>query len=130
MSVRLCLLSAGLLAIASAPRSAHGSPTDCSHWQQTATTQSLMNACSAKDARRSGTDVEKRYLAYRETLAAGRRAALDATQKAWAKYRDTYCGERGAAVSGGSIQPLVINTCMDTLNRRRAFDLASDSKNP
>ncbi len=85
-----------------------------------------MNVCSAQEAQQSSRDVAKRYLDYRATLAGGRRTALDVTQHAWAKYRDAYCGEEGAIYSGGSIQPMVVNSCVNTLNRRRALDIAND----
>ncbi len=117
-----------LIGGAGASRQALAAGDGCVRWRQTTATQARLNRCSAEDARRSGREVVNAYLAYRATLAGGRRRALDTTQKAWAEYRDAYCGERGAAVSGGSIQPLVVNECTDTLNRRRVLDIQNDRK--
>lgn len=44
-------------------------------------------------------------------------------QRAWIDYRDGHCITVGAQYAGGSIQPLIINSCMTDLTEKRTAEL-------
>ena len=44
-------------------------------------------------------------------------------QRAWIDYRDGHCETEGAQFTGGSIQPLIINSCMASMTRKRTEEL-------
>ncbi|PWJ21616.1 lysozyme inhibitor LprI family protein [Jannaschia seohaensis] len=49
--------------------------------------------------------------------------ALEASQAAWAAYRDAHCAYVGATFGGGSGTGIGINACRIELGRERAADL-------
>ena len=61
----------------------------------------------------------KEYFADR---ANGAQSLLKA-QRGWIDYRDGHCEAEGAQYTGGSIQPLIINTCKASLTRKRTEEL-------
>ena len=44
-------------------------------------------------------------------------------QRAWIDYRDGHCDAEGAQFTGGSIQPLIINSCKAAMTRKRTEEL-------
>lgn len=50
-------------------------------------------------------------------------AKLLEAQRAWLTYRDAQCDAEGAQFAGGSIQPLIINSCLASLTRKRTEEL-------
>ncbi|MEM7290651.1 MAG: lysozyme inhibitor LprI family protein [Pseudomonadota bacterium] len=44
-------------------------------------------------------------------------------QRAWIDYRDGHCTAEGAEYAGGSIRPLIENTCLAALTRHRTEEL-------
>ncbi|MEL6818360.1 MAG: lysozyme inhibitor LprI family protein [Pseudomonadota bacterium] len=44
-------------------------------------------------------------------------------QRAWIDYRDGHCESEGMKYAGGSIQPLIVNSCKADLTRRRNEEL-------
>jgi uncharacterized protein YecT (DUF1311 family) len=44
-------------------------------------------------------------------------------QRAWIDYRDGHCEAEGAQFAGGSIQPLIINSCKASMTRKRTEEL-------
>ena len=44
-------------------------------------------------------------------------------QRAWIDYRDGHCTAEGAEYAGGSIRPLIENTCLASLTRHRTEEL-------
>lgn len=44
-------------------------------------------------------------------------------QRAWIDYRDGQCAAEGAQFTGGSMQPLIINSCLATMTRKRTEEL-------
>lgn len=55
------------------------------------------------------------HLGYFETLLEG--------QRAWLKYRDAHCASHGKLISGGSLEPLIINRCKPRLTNLRSTEL-------
>ena len=44
-------------------------------------------------------------------------------QRAWIDYRDGHCEAEGAQFAGGSMQPLIINSCKASMTRKRTEEL-------
>ncbi len=44
-------------------------------------------------------------------------------QRAWIDYRDGHCAAEGAEYAGGSIRPLIENTCLASITRKRTEEL-------
>ena len=44
-------------------------------------------------------------------------------QRAWIDYRDGHCAATGAEYAGGSIRPLIENSCLAALTRHRTEEL-------
>jgi len=44
-------------------------------------------------------------------------------QRAWIDYRDGHCDAEGASFTGGSMQPLIINSCKASMTRKRTEEL-------
>ena len=44
-------------------------------------------------------------------------------QRAWIDYRDGHCETQGAQFAGGSIRPLVVNSCLADKTRERVTEL-------
>lgn len=49
--------------------------------------------------------------------------ALRAAQRAWVPFRDAACYAEGTLFEGGSIQPMIVQSCKADLTRRRTQDL-------
>ncbi|MHA7818073.1 MAG: lysozyme inhibitor LprI family protein [Erythrobacter sp.] len=44
-------------------------------------------------------------------------------QRAWIEYRDAHCRSEGYAARGGSLEPLLVSTCMQHLTQQRIDQL-------
>ncbi len=48
---------------------------------------------------------------------------LREAQRAWISYRDLACAAEGVVFRGGSMEPLIVSTCLERLTRERTEDL-------
>ena len=48
---------------------------------------------------------------------------LLASQRAWLKFRDAQCAAEGYMARGGSMEPLLVTSCMEELTKARAKQL-------
>jgi uncharacterized protein YecT (DUF1311 family) len=106
----------------SSPVWAQDAVVDC----ENAMTQRDMNICSYEDyiaADRALNDTYAWALARTEDWGFGTQDALRAAQRAWIPYRDAACHAEGQLHEGGSIRPLIENTCKATLTTRRTQDM-------
>ena len=90
-----------------------------------AQTQLEMNECALRDYQVADTELNARYATARallERLGAGAVALRDA-QRAWLAFRDSACEAEGAVYAGGSIQPMIVASCLARLTRQRSEDL-------
>lgn len=92
-------------------------------------TQADMNVCSFRDYLRADIELnqgwEKVAARYRGTSASGKPSPqsefglmLDA-QRAWLLYREKQCDGEGKGYEGGSIRPLIENSCRERITRQR-----------
>lgn len=104
---------------------------DCSDPQ----TQSEMNICSYQMWQAADGDLNYAYKMARDvarTMDAslpdewkGAEVALRDAQRAWITFRDKNCELAGFAAQGGSMEPLLVNTCMEDMTRKRTEELRS-----
>jgi uncharacterized protein YecT (DUF1311 family) len=53
----------------------------------------------------------------------GAEQALREAQRAWIAFRDAGCKAEGYRVAGGSMQPMVVATCLERVTRARTEEL-------
>ncbi len=99
-----------------------------------------MNVCSYQAYQAADEDLNLAYEMARDSLkqvdqdiAAGNGIAKEGdekgvillrdAQRAWIVYRDKFCAAEGHMYSGGSIRPLIENTCKEALTRQRTEEL-------
>ena len=104
------------------------------------TTQLAMNMCSYQAYKAADEDLNLAYQFARDALqnidddiAAGNGIAKEGdekgvillrdAQRAWIIYRDKSCAAEGQMFYGGSIRPLIENTCKESLTRQRTEEL-------
>ena len=90
----------------------------CAHreWEQAdAELNALWPQVRAIMQREDGYAVEDDQPGYWESL-------LEA-QRAWIAYRDTHCTAEGYYARGGSMESLLVSTCMTDLTKQRTRDL-------
>jgi uncharacterized protein YecT (DUF1311 family) len=119
--IRRTLLAAAFAAGLGVPSGeAQAQPIDCAN----ATTQTDMTICAGGAAKAADRDLNKTYT----TLVAriDRKdavAMLRDAEKAWIGYRDKECAFETSLTAGGSIHPMVVAQCLETLTRARQKEL-------
>ncbi|RST51989.1 DUF1311 domain-containing protein [Variovorax sp. DXTD-1] len=98
---------------------ANAGPDDCNPNGN----QQQMNACAARDFRAADAALNIRYGEVMKTLSPRMRVALRTEQRAWLKGRDPACKRASKANEGGSIWPLVFNSCLEKSTRERTAEL-------
>ncbi|QUJ77234.1 DUF1311 domain-containing protein [Sulfitobacter albidus] len=82
--------------------------------------QQLMNACAAKDYREADAALNRAWgpaKDFGDRIGVGG-DLLDA-QRAWLAYRDAACAVHASPFEGGSLQPLILSTCLTDLTVAR-----------
>ena len=131
---RLAVLtaSAGLLALLlpAAPASAQQDPDiDCDN----ATVQMELTYCAEKDWQAADAKLNTAYSAAMKSMRAmdadlpadlkGAAEALKEAQRAWIPYRDKACAAAGFLARGGSMEPMLIYSCLAQLTADRTQEL-------
>ena len=131
---RLAVLtaSAGLLALLlpAAPASAQRDPDiDCDN----ATVQMELTYCAEKDWQAADAKLNTAYSAAMKAMRAmdadlpadlkGAAEALKEAQRAWIPYRDKACAAAGFLARGGSMEPMLIYSCLAQLTADRTQEL-------
>jgi uncharacterized protein YecT (DUF1311 family) len=130
---RVLLAVAALLCSAPLAASQDGEPdVDCAN----AMTQMEMNICAHRDYEAADTDLNT---AYKKSMASARDMdeefketsehlvgavdALKRAQRAWIGYRDGQCELAGFEARGGSMEPMLVSSCLADLTRKRTEEL-------
>lgn len=102
---------------------------DCTNPQ----TQTEMNICAGESLRAADGDLNADYKLARDEMRVidsylqgdlkGAEKALLTGQRAWIKYRDGACEAEGFSVRGGTMESMVVATCLERLTRQRSEDL-------
>ena len=85
--------------------------------------QQQMNDCAVRDFRAADAALNIRYGEVMKTLSPQMRVALRNEQRVWLKGRDPGCKRASRANEGGSIWPLVFNSCLEKSTRKRTAEL-------
>ena len=133
MNWSMMLMLCGCVLLKDAPASSEDvRPVDCSNAQ----TQADMNQCAADDYRKADAAMNAQWAETRAAMLAWDKATppsqdngaakrLLASQRAWLAYRDAACDVEGYSVEGGSMQPLIVSSCLAELTTRRTEELKS-----
>ena len=62
-------------------------------------------------------------VAQRLTWPNSKEKALLASQRAWISYRDAQCELEGFSMRGGTAEPLMVSSCLETLTKQRTEEL-------
>ncbi|MEP5732064.1 MAG: lysozyme inhibitor LprI family protein [Sulfitobacter sp.] len=96
------------------------SPSECNAPQ----TQQAMNACAALEYREADAALNEAWKSARAfAKQIGQGDALLQAQRAWLTYRDQACAVQASPYAGGSIQPMVLNSCLAALTDARTIML-------
>lgn len=129
MKVMRLFLAAGLFAGASAAFA--DEELDCANMDNA--TQTVMNICSYQDYQKADAELNAQYkltmkamkdwdAQLPENLRGGAKALLKG-QRAWIDYRDGTCEVAGFSARGGSMEPLLVNSCLADITSKRTEEL-------
>ena len=96
-------------------------------------TQADMTFCAGKDYEKADKQLNAAYQKVRKQLAerdktadeSGKGAvdALVAAQRAWVAFRDANCDAFGFQARGGTMEPMLVSSCLADMSNKRADDL-------
>ncbi|MCL6707263.1 lysozyme inhibitor LprI family protein [Pseudomonas sp. R2.Fl] len=122
----------GCVLLIDGPASGEDEPkVDCENAQ----TQTDMNICAGLDYEEADKALNAQWPLTRKAMVEwdkqlgdaqtepGAEKALLKAQRAWLDYRDGQCEAQGFSVRGGSMEPLVVSSCLAELTRKRTEEL-------
>ena len=131
-------LACGCVVLADGPAYSDDEPeVDCNN----ANTQMEMNICAGRDYDEADAALNVQWKLTRKAMAdidadieaaddrGAEKALLDA-QRAWIQYRDGQCSALGYGYYGGSIRPLIEQSCLADLTRKRTEELKEMIEEP
>ncbi len=127
------ILTVGILACAPAAL-AQDAPWDCS--DPGSLPQQGMNYCAGEDFSAADEELNAVYRDVRAEMKAtdkglaewdpkyvGAEEALLKAQRAWIDYRDGHCDNIGFQARGGTLEPLLVESCKADMTRKRTQEL-------
>lgn len=88
-------------------------------------TQLDMNQCAASDLARADAKLNANYKKLMTLLDANQKAEVKGVQLAWIKFKDLNCRFESSSAEGGSMQPLLRDSCLIDLTEARNKDILS-----
>ena len=85
--------------------------------------QTDLNICSMNEYKKADQELNKVYAAYTAKLNNARKNQVKAVQLNWIKYKESDCKYEASAYKGGSIQPLIQNSCLTKKTKLRTQEL-------
>ena len=85
--------------------------------------QMELNFCSMDEYKKADRELNQVYTAYMSKLDAARKQQVKAVQQNWIKYKESDCTYVASAYEGGSIQPLIENSCLTEKTKLRTKEL-------
>lgn len=86
-------------------------------------TQSEMNMCANQDLAKADAELNATYKALMRTLDKTQQAEVKAIQLLWIQFKNRTCHFESTSAEGGSIQPLLLSSCLTQLTKARTKDL-------
>jgi uncharacterized protein YecT (DUF1311 family) len=140
MAVRLLLAAAAVVFSVSYASAQNDEPeVDCANQ----ITQLDMNVCAARDYETADTELNAVYKKAMDAVRemdeqvkdlgdhyVGAVEALKRAQRAWIGYRDGQCELAGFEARGGSMEPMLISSCLADLTTKRTAELKTLYESP
>ena len=82
-----------------------------------------MNDCSKKEFEKADAELNKVYKQLMGKLEGEHKDKLKATELTWIKYRDSNCECEAYLNQGGTIYPLVYNSCLTKMTNNRIKEI-------
>jgi|CryBogDrversion2_11_1035321.scaffolds.fasta_scaffold10926_2 uncharacterized protein YecT (DUF1311 family) len=92
-------------------------------------TQTDMNICSGIAYEKADKKLNQVYKQLQSKSSKSEQAQLVKVQQIWIKFRDAVCNYEGMGYEGGTIQPLIIATCLEQYTIQRTNELSQDLNN-
>lgn len=108
-----------LVLVISLPAAA--SATDCGDLN----TQLAMNQCALAEFQKADKKLNALYNSYRAWLEEDQKRQIKGVQLAWIKFRDSACEYESSGVKGGSVYPLILQTCLTRMTNERIRELST-----
>ena len=86
-------------------------------------TQMEINLCAAKEFAKADQNLNTIYKKVISKLSSEEKSFLIAAQKSWIVVRDNHCSIYTKLYEGGSMMPLMVNTCKTELTQNRIKEL-------
>ncbi len=90
---------------------------------ENASDQATLNRCAERSYRASDARLNETYRALEQRVSPAGLSKLKAAQRAWLAYRDAQCAFNAAGSEGGSVHPMVLSMCLDTLTKAQTEQL-------
>lgn len=87
--------------------------------------QNEMNRCAQDEYKKADVELNKVYQQTMAKLSPEHRQKLKTAQLAWIPFRDAHCDCDAFIFDGGSMQPLIQFTCLESETRNRIKQLKS-----
>jgi uncharacterized protein YecT (DUF1311 family) len=91
-------------------------------------TQLDMNESASKKYKKADLELNKSYKLLTSKLDASEKSLLKIAQNNWIKYRDAHCKFEANQYEGGSMQPLILFTCLEEVTKKRTAELKQSLK--
>lgn len=88
-------------------------------------TQNEMNRCAQEGYKKADAELNKVYQQTMAKLSPEHQQKLKTAQLAWIQFRDAHCDCEAFTFDGGSMQPLIKFTCLDSVTKRRTQQIKS-----
>lgn len=88
-----------------------------------AQSQNEMNQCAFEEYKKADAELNRVYQQLLPKLEAAHQEKLKAAQRAWITFRDADCEYEAFAFEGGSMQPLIRYSCLETATKARTAQL-------
>ncbi|GAA4409919.1 lysozyme inhibitor LprI family protein [Quisquiliibacterium transsilvanicum] len=87
------------------------------------TTQTEMNRCAALALSKADDELNSTYSKLIRQLDKSQQAEVKSIQLLWIRFKDQSCKYEASGAEGGSLQPLLRDTCLTRLTEDRTRDL-------
>lgn len=87
------------------------------------TAQNEMNRCAADEYKKADAELNKVYQQLLPKIEGEHKEKLRLAQRAWIAFRDAHCEYEAFAFEGGTMQPLIRFSCLETATRERTKQL-------
>ena len=92
---------------------------DCRHAED----QAAMNVCAFQSFKAADAKLNAAYHALFAKVSPAGRTRLQAAQRAWLAYRDSQCAFETAGTADGSVHPMIVAGCMESLTQAQSARL-------